>query len=183
MMRVIAGRHRSRKLHLPETPDIRPTSDRAREALFSILLHRLGTFEEAVVCDAFCGSGALGLEALSRGAGHLYLLDLNPSALALARRNADLLDERGRCTFLQTDVTRPPPAPQPCDVLLLDPPYGSPLATAGLDALTRAGWAAPSALAVVEVGRADTFTPPDGWIPRQEKTHGAARLIVLERHS
>ncbi len=181
MMRIIAGQHRSRKLFVPETPEIRPTSDRAREALFSILLHRLGSFEDARVCDACCGSGALGLEALSRGAAHAYFLDNNPEALTLARKNANLLKETARCAFLPTDITRPPRATVACDLLLLDPPYHTDLASRGLDALTRAGWATPAALATVEIARADPFTPPDGWTILQERPHGAARIILLER--
>lgn len=181
MMRIIAGRHRSRKLFVPDTPDIRPTSDRAREALFSILLHRLGSFEEAHICDACCGSGALGLEAISRGAVHACFLDTNPEALKLARKNADLLKETARCTFIPADVTRPPTASRPCDLLLLDPPYQSDLAGPALAALTRAGWATPAALATVEVARTDPFTAPDGWAILQERIHGAARLILLER--
>lgn len=177
--RIIAGRHRSRPIMVPESADIRPTTDRVREALFSMLTHRLGSWDEAVVLDACCGSGVFGLEALSRGAGKAYFLDISAEALRLARGNAEGLKEQALCTFLSGSVTAPPRAPQACDVILMDAPYNKELSSAGLAALTQAGWAAPAALAAVEVARAEAFTPPAGWSVQVEREMGPARLIIL----
>lgn len=181
MIRIIAGTHRSRKLLVPETEAIRPTTDKAREALFSMLTHRLGTLESAWVCDAFCGTGAYGLEAISRGAERAFFLDLDRSALTLARRNAESLREGSKCSFVSANLTRPPAAPAPCHLLMLDPPYNKGLAESGLAALTAAGWATETALAAVEVARDETFTAPESWTIVTERNHGPARLIILER--
>jgi 16S rRNA (guanine966-N2)-methyltransferase len=180
MLRIIAGTHRSRKLAVPDSSDIRPTTDKAREALFSILNHRLGSFEDARVLDACCGSGAAGLEALSRGAGHAVFMDNNPKALELARRNSLTLKELEKSSFISADICKPPKAEAPCHLLFLDPPYNKDMAAAGLAALTAAGWAAPSAFAAVEVSREESFSPPKGWSIITERIHGPAQLIVLE---
>jgi 16S rRNA (guanine966-N2)-methyltransferase len=180
MLRIIAGTHRSRKLEVPNTPAIRPTTDKAREALFSILFHRLGSFEGVRVCDACCGSGAGGLEALSRGAAFATFIDNNPQALLIAKRNAASLKEQDKCSFIGADLLSPPAADTPYDLLLLDPPYNKDMAAAGLHALTQQGWASPSALAAVEVAREESFAPPQGWRILTERIHGPAQLIVLE---
>lgn len=181
MMRIIAGTHRSRRLEIPKDADIRPTTDRVREALFSMLSHRLGSWDGARVLDACCGSGAMGLEAISRGAEFACFMDASAGALALARRNAETLKEQGKCAFIAADMTRPPRAETGCDVILMDAPYNKDLSEKGLSALTEAGWARPAALAVVEVARDEAFTPPSGWRLVKEIAHGPARLVLLER--
>lgn len=181
MMRIIAGTHRSRRLEVPDDPGIRPTTDKGREALFSMLTHRLGSWDGARVLDACCGSGACGLEALSRGAAFVCFMDSSPSAIALARRNAEILKEQGNCQFIACDISKPPPADAPCDALIMDAPYNLGLSETGLAALTAAGWATPAALAVIEVARDEPFTPPAGWRIERERNHGPARLILLER--
>lgn len=182
-MRIIAGTHRSRKLEVPTDPTIRPTTDRAREALFSMLTHALGSWEGARVLDACCGSGACGLEAISRGAAVAVFMDTTNSALTLARRNAEGLKEQEKCRFIASDITRPPHAEAACDVILMDAPYNKNLSEAGLSALTKAGWASTTALAVVEVARDEAFTPPEGWRLQREREHGPARLLLLERQA
>lgn len=181
MMRIISGRHRSRKLEIPESENIRPTTDKVREALFSMLTHRLGSWEGARVLDACCGSGAFGLEAISRGAAHVCFMDNAHAALTLARRNAATLKEQEKCHFMAADMTMPSLATTPYDVILMDPPYNKGLAEAGLAALTAARWAAPAALAAVEVARDEGFTPPPGWKLVVERSHGPAKLLLLER--
>ena len=181
MIRIIAGKHRSRQLELPADESVRPTTDKAREALFSILTHKLGSWDGVRVCDACCGTGAYGFEALSRGAEHATFIDSASASINLTKRNAVKLKEMENCTFAIADVTRPPPAVAPCHLLLLDPPYHKGLAEAGLAALTKAGWAAPAALAAIEVGRDEAFSAPEGWQILAERNHGAARLVILER--
>ena len=144
-MRIVAGRHRGRRLLAPPGETVRPTSDRAREALFNILSHgQLAAegipFAGAAVLDAFAGTGALGLEALSRGAAEAAFIEQDREALATLRRNIAALGEGGRARIVPGDATRPPRAPSACALAFLDPPYRSGLAGAALTALDAAGW-------------------------------------------
>jgi 16S rRNA (guanine966-N2)-methyltransferase len=177
-MRIVAGKHRGRRLQAPAGLTARPTSDRARQALFNILAHSgLVELEGAVVLDAFAGSGALGLEALSQGAAYAIFLDSHPDALAAVRANAEALGERNHVTIQAADATRPPAAGRACTLVLLDPPYRSGLAGPSLLALAAQGWLEPGALAVVEVAADEDFTPPDGFEPVDRRTYGAAKLV------
>lgn len=160
----------------------RPTSDRARETLFNILAHGIGReLAGAVVVDAFAGSGALALEAISRGAAHAYLIDSHAAALDCIRKNAAALGETGRVTVVRGDAIRPPIAPRPCSVAFLDPPYGSGLGGPALVALAARGWLADDALCVLELAADEPFTPPDGFRLETERTSGAARFAFLSR--
>ncbi|CAA7624624.1 16S rRNA (guanine(966)-N(2))-methyltransferase RsmD [Magnetospirillum sp. UT-4] len=175
-MRIVGGRHRGRRLAAPAGGATRPTADRAREALFNILAHSpLVALDGAVVVDAFAGSGALGLEALSRGAAAVTFLDSHPAALAAIRDNLKSLGETA--TVLRADATRPPAAVAPCTLAFLDAPYGKGLSEPALAALAGAGWLAESALCVVEVAAAEDFTPPDGFTVVDERRYGAAKLV------
>ena len=185
-MRIVGGRHRGRRLVAPPGEAVRPTSDRAREALFNILSH--GNFAAAGsplagqgVLDAFAGTGALGLEALSRGAREAVFIEENREALAALRRNIEALGEDEQAHIVRGDATRPPRALFRCAVAFLDPPYGSGLAAPALTALDAAGWLAPGALAVVELAAAEDFAPPPGFITLDSRVYGAARLIFLRR--
>ena len=180
-MRIIAGTHRGRRLEAPPDARIRPTSDRVREALFSTLGHRLGGFAGKHVLDAFAGSGALGLEALSRGAARATFMDKDRAALALCRRNAETLDLESSSRFLATDATRPPKADAACDLVLLDPPYGHGLGGAALSALADAGWIEKGGLAVVEADRARPESRPPGFRVIAERDYGRTRIAILER--
>ena len=182
-MRVVGGRHRGRRLATPAGKTTRPTADRARESLFNILAHGdfgdRDVFTGARVFDAFCGSGALGLEALSRGAAHVVLMDNDEAAMAAAQDNAALLGEAEHATCLPRDATTPPRAEAPCSLVFLDPPYGSGLAEKVLTALTAQGWLAQDALCVVETGADEAFAPPPGFTALKERNVGAARFIFL----
>ena len=185
-MRIVAGRHRGRRLLAPLGETVRPTSDRAREALFNILSHgNLAAegipFAEAAVLDAFAGTGALGLEALSRGAAEAVFIERDRDALVILRNNIEALGERARARVMPGDATRPPRAITGCSVAFLDPPYRSGLATPALTALVAAGWFAPHALAVIELAAREHFTPPAGFTLLDERVYGAARLVFL-RH-
>jgi len=185
-MRIVAGRHRGRRLLAPPGETVRPTSDRAREALFNILSHgRLAAdgapFAEAAVLDAFAGTGALGLEALSRGAAAAVFIEQAREALAILRQNIAALGEDTRARVVAGDATRPPRAPSACALVFLDPPYRSGLAAAALGALDAAGWLAPEALAVVELAAHEELGPPAGFLLLDERVYGAARLIFLRR--
>lgn len=179
-MRIIAGTHRGRRLVAPPGEATRPTADRARQALFDMLLHApwagRDTLDGARVLDAFAGSGALGLEALSRGAAHAVFMDNAAPARAAIGANIAALAEAARCTVLPADATRPPRAAAPCTLAFLDPPYRAGLLPRALAALAAQGWFAPGALLCLEMARDDT--PPDAEL-LADRSHGAARLIVL----
>ena len=174
-MRIVGGRHRGRRLAAPEGKAIRPSSDRLREALFNILAH--GDFpdiEDARVLDAFAGTGALGLEALSRGAAEATFIDRD---IGWVRRNAAALGETG-AVLIAGDVLSAPPAAGPADIAFLDPPYGLGLAAPALAALRGAGWIGPATCTVVEIGRGETLDA-EGFAAVRQRDYGAARLLFL----
>ena len=182
-MRIVAGSHRGRRLETPWGDKLRPTRDRIREALFNRLAHnnwgRAPLPQDAAVVDGFAGTGALGLEALSRGAAHVTFLENDPDALDLLRRNAALFDAPAHITILNCDATRPGRARMACDLALLDPPYGGGLAQPALKAFVRGGWLNPGALAVIELAAKDSFDPPPDFETIDERRYGATRLIIL----
>jgi len=184
-VRIVAGRHRGRRLEAPAGLDVRPTADRARESLFNILEHgRFGgdgtsPLVGAQVLDAFAGSGALGLEALSRGASRLTCMETSAVARAAVRANAAALGETGRVAVLPADATNPPAASAACNLVFLDPPYRSGLAAAALTALAARGWIADGAIGVVETAADEDFAPPAGFMPLDERRYGKAKLLFL----
>ena len=191
-MRIVAGRHRGRRLVAPEGLAVRPTGDRAREALFDILASgRLtggqSALAGAVVLDAFAGSGALGLEALSRGAAHAVFMENHAPALAALERNVTSLDEGERAQVLRADVLRPPRPKLPsgaakaagCGLALLDPPYNQGLAGPALVALAAVGWLAPGALITVELMAKEPFEAPEGFASLDSRKYGKARIEFL----
>jgi 16S rRNA (guanine966-N2)-methyltransferase len=184
-MRIIAGRHRGAALDTPPDGAIRPTSDRARQALFNILEHRFGVGEAsplhaARVLDVFCGTGAMGLEALSRGAASCVFIDNNAAALGLAERNARRLKEQARCRFVLRDATKLAQAPHAATLVFLDPPYGGDLATPALASLRENGWLAMGALISVESdARAPAAPLPPGFELIDERHYGRARILLL----
>jgi 16S rRNA (guanine966-N2)-methyltransferase len=185
-MRIVAGKHRGRRLLVPPGETVRPTSDRGREALFNILSHgRLAAagipFAEAAVLDAFAGTGALGLEALSRGAAEAVFIEKDREAIAILRKNIEAMGEGARTRIVPGDAIRPARAISGCAVAFLDPPYRSGLAGPALAALGAAGWFAPDALAIVELSAREEVPPPAGFILVDERVYGAARLVFLRR--
>ena len=185
-MRIVGGSLRGRRLAAPDGGAVRPTSERAREALFNRLDH--GAFSDdgrssvagARVLDAFCGTGALGLEALSRGAQYAVFLDNDASAVACVRRNVGDLGVGARATVLQADATNPPRAAAACTLALLDPPYAGDATAAALPGLAAAGWLAPDALCVVETAaKAPGPAPADGFEILDSRSYGTSRLAFL----
>jgi 16S rRNA (guanine966-N2)-methyltransferase len=186
-MRIIAGRHRGRALVAPTGYEVRPTGGQAREALFNILAHAhwdgmaedASVLEGAQVLDAFCGTGALGLEALSRGAAGCVFLDRNPQALEAARQNIEKLGESGRCQVMRGDALRPPPARSAATLAFLDPPYREAVLESALVALAGRGWFAPGAVVVAETDRRNDFTPPPGFLELDRREYRNTRLAIL----
>lgn len=179
-MRIVAGLHKGRRLEAPAGRDTRPTADRVRQALFDILVHSdLVEVEEARVLDAFAGSGALGLEALSRGAAHACFIELAAQPLAAIYANVKALKEEARTKVIRADAAKPPVAPHACTLAFLDPPYGKGLVNPCLEGLAAKGWLEDGALAVVEVAADEAFAPPSGFDLVEERPRGAARLVFL----
>ena len=176
-MRIIAGRWRGRPIEAPAGLGTRPTSDRVRETLFSMLASRLGSFEDLRVADLFAGSGALGLEALSRGAAHATFVENNGAATALLKRNAGKL---GAEVQVVSGSALALPRAEPFDLIFADPPYADGSGTAALDAVARAGWLARGGWMSVETSRGDTVDPGE-LIAEAERIVGRAKLTLLRR--
>lgn len=181
---VVGGRHRGRRLKVPPGRAVRPTAARVREALFDLLVHspRAGAPLEGIVAlDLFAGSGALGIEALSRGAAETTFIDRNPAAVRSVRANLVLLGEEGRGRVLRADALRLPPPPAGHALCFADPPYGEALAAPALSRAAAAGWIAPDARAVVELGAREPFQVPAGFRAVEERAYGDSRLVLLVR--
>lgn len=182
-MRIIGGALRGRRLKAPPGQGVRPTSDRARQALFNLLAHGAAlrglALDGAVVLDAFAGTGALGLEALSRGARRAVFLESDRAALAALAQNLRALDQEDRAVVVARDALRPGPAPDKAAIAFLDAPYGSGLAAPALAALAQAGWLADGAVAVVEHGAREALDAPAGFERLDERRYGAAMLSFL----
>ncbi|WP_282607504.1 16S rRNA (guanine(966)-N(2))-methyltransferase RsmD [Pelagibius sp. Alg239-R121] len=184
-MRIVGGRHRGRPLDAPDGLTVRPTADRTRESMFNILcqgkLADGNPLVDARVLDAFAGTGALGLEALSRGAAKVTFLENQAASLKACRANIKALNEEDSSEILQGDVLRPPPAREACSIVLMDPPYNQDLPHPAIVALNEAGWIAPSAIVAVELMAQESFTPPDGFEELDNRKYGKARVIFLRR--
>ncbi len=188
MLKIVGGKHRGRTLATPEGLATRPTSSRARESLFNILAHASwrpdGTSPliDARVLDAFAGSGALGIEALSRGAAHATFLDNDATAITLIGENLRKLGETGAAKVIRGDATNPPPCREPCDLVFLDPPYRKDQAAPALAALAKAGWLKAGTIATVELANTENFAAPPGFEAIDERRYGAAKIVIL-RHA
>ena len=151
-MRIISGKYGGRRLDVPKGRDIRPTSDKVRGSIFNALISR-ADIEGAQVIDLFCGTGALGLEALSRGAAHCIFVDKAKESLSLARQNADDLDAEEQADFILSDASKLRPRAEgvrACDVFFCDPPYRMDLIAPALQSLLSGDWLADSAIGVLE---------------------------------
>jgi len=186
-MRIVAGTWRGRTLQAPPGDTTRPTADRVRQALFDMLLHApwggRDTIDGVRALDVFAGSGAFGLEALSRGAAFATFIEKDRAALATLRINISRLRADTRSTVLAGDALAAEPlrtqhtaaGGAPFALVFLDPPYGADLVPRALAHLTAGGWIAPGALIVAETSRAE---PPLGVDLLAERMHGAARINI-----
>lgn len=177
-MRIIAGEWRGRNLKAPQGDTTRPTADRTRETLFSMLTSRIGSFEGLLVADLFAGSGALGLEALSRGASEAIFVEQDAAALRALRANIANLRAQDRCDVRATSVLTLGLAKRVPDLLLLDPPYQSGAGAVALDKLRRHGWIAPGAWISVETARGEVLDVK-GFTVDTTRDSGKARLHLL----
>jgi 16S rRNA (guanine966-N2)-methyltransferase len=177
-MRVISGEWRGRKLLAPKGDATRPTADRTRETLFSMLTSRLGSFEGLVIADLFAGSGALGIEALSRGAATCLFAEQDRDALDVLRGNLSSLGATTRADVRAGSVLGLGPAPRAYDLLMLDPPYGTGAASVALDKLHRLGWIGPDSWVSVETEHSESVDVAGFAIDADRKV-GKARLTLL----
>ena len=185
-MRIVGGTLKGRPLKGPSSNATRPTSDRLRESLFNKLAHAYGDpCEGARVLDLCAGTGALGLEALSRGARFCLFLEEAAEARALIRDNVEALGQTGVTKIFRRDATRLGDAGQmgagaPFDLVFCDPPYGKGIAEAALASAMKGGWLADAALMVVEE-RTGAFAPPEGFAELERRAYDESELIFLER--
>lgn len=175
-MRVIAGQWRGRPLVAPKGDATRPTADRTREALFSMLTSRLGSFDGLAVADLFAGSGALGIEALSRGAGSCLFVEQDGAALDALKANLAKLGTRA--DVRAGSVMALGPARAPLDLIMMDPPYGTGAGLVALDKLARLGWTGPATWVSIETARNEEVGVA-GFTVDASRIHGKARLTLL----
>ena len=175
-MRIISGQWRGRRLIAPPGIQTRPTADRTRETLFSMLASRLGSFEELRVADLYAGSGALGLEALSRGAAHCTFVENDRAATEAIRANAATLGATS-IDIMAMSAARLPRA-QPFHLILADPPYADGSGSAVVASVTAAEWLAPGGWMAVETERGATVDPGPLTVEAERDT-GRARLTLL----
>lgn len=183
-MRIVAGSLRGRPLSAPAGLAVRPTADRTREALFGIvdggrLTGGASPLPGGLVVDVFAGTGALGLEALSRGAEQAVFIERAPAALEALRGNVRTLGVAERCRIVERDALHPPTAERPAALVLLDPPYNQGLVAPALEALAAAGWIAPDTLVAVELLKVEALPVPAGLQLLDERTYGKTRLLFL----
>ncbi|MBI3701898.1 MAG: 16S rRNA (guanine(966)-N(2))-methyltransferase RsmD [Afipia sp.] len=181
-MRVVGGRLRGRAIASPSTKEIRPTQDRLRESLFNILMHAYeNPIEGARVLDLFAGTGALGIEAISRGAEFCLFVDNGAEARALLRNNVEALGLGGATKVFRRDATNLGEAypVEPFSLVFLDPPYGRGLADKALASLREGGWMTPEALVVAEESKASNLAVPDGYIEAERRTYDDTEFVFL----
>lgn len=174
-MRIIAGAWRGKPLVAPSGETTRPTSERMRQALFDMLAHApwaAGCLDGAEVLDVFAGTGALGLEALSRGAARAHFIERDRPAVAALKANIAACKAEQRAVLLPFDALKPTRGAA-CSLVFVDPPYGQNLVPGALAALARMGWIAPGALIVAETATAEALELPAALLA--ERSHGAAR--------
>jgi 16S rRNA (guanine966-N2)-methyltransferase len=176
-MRIIAGEWRGRPLRAPAGQGTRPTADRTRETLFSMLASRLGSFDGLRVADLYAGSGALGLEALSRGAAHATFVENNSQAAAVLRANVAALKAEDRTDVRLLSAATLPPT-QPFDLVFADPPYAPGSGSAVVAEVRRAGWLAPGGWLAVETDAREAVDA-GGWTIDAERRVGRARLTLI----
>ena len=180
-MRIVAGKLRGRALATPDDARIRPTSDRVREAVFNILAHGVEDFsiEGALVLDLFAGTGAVGIEALSRGALSCVFVEEDPQARGLIRRNIEAFGLTGVTRLYRRDATDLGDSGNrdPFTLVLADPPYGRGLGERALASAAQGGWLAPGAVVVLEERAGTVVTLPDGFVALDQRTWGDTSVM------
>jgi 16S rRNA (guanine966-N2)-methyltransferase len=186
-MRIIAGTLKGRAIRTPEGRNTRPTSDRARESLFNVLAHADWSpgLDGVRVIDAFAGSGALGFEAISRGAAFCLFVETEAAARGCIRDNVEAFQFFGNTRIHRRSATdlglKPAGLGAPFDLVFMDPPYAQGLVPLALEQLVTGQWLSPDALVVAETGSDEPALESPGWTILDERTYGAARVYFLRR--
>ena len=178
-MRIVGGKYRGKKLWTPEGKEVRPTSERAREAIFNILYSKLGgDYGKLNLLDVFCGTGAFGFESLSRGFNHVTFADID---IVPVSKNAKLfVAENERFDIIKADATRLPRARRKYDMVFMDAPYAKGLTEQALEQLLTQGWLNEKAICVVEVRKDERFPLPEAFELLDERVYGLARVLFLK---
>lgn len=176
-LRIISGQFKGRRLDVPDGPQIRPTSDRLRERIFSVLQSRVGSFEALSVADIFAGTGAMGIEAVSRGAAKAWFVEKHEGSLQLLRGNLEKVGIAGLGRVIAADARQLPKVDEPFNILFLDPPYRRRLAESTMTSLVERGWAGNDSLVIVEIAADDRFDLPDGFRMVDERQQGNSRVV------
>lgn len=186
MLKIIAGKHRGRKIETLQDKEVRPTTGFLREAVFNILMHGQFSGENSPivgkrVVDIFSGTGAMGFEALSRGAAHVTLVDQNVKAIGAARTTAEKLGELNNVAFLRSDSTNLPPTRTPCSLAFIDPPYNGNLVKPALNSLVKGGWLENGAIVLIEQAkREDVMEVPEVFEKLDERIYNITRVTLLK---
>lgn len=186
MIRVIAGKHRGRPIETIEHKTLRPTLARIRESIFNVIAHGHYTedgssiLNDAIVLDLFCGTGALGIESLSRGAKQVIFMDKNQKHLDLTAYNLEYLSEQQNAIIIRGDSSNPPPAQVKCNVVLLDPPYDKKLITPTLRNVAAAGWITEGGIVMIERSDREHYDIPEGFEVVTEKKYGKICIDILQ---
>jgi 16S rRNA (guanine966-N2)-methyltransferase len=182
MTRIIAGKYKGRKLTVAEGRDIRPTTDRMRERVFSMLAHhRYPDMHGASVADLFAGTGALGLEALSRGADHITFVEKSPQSLQNLEHNIDTLKAGSDTSVLKASARALPPATSPFDFIFMDPPYRTGLIIPTLESILTSNWLAEDGVIIAELANDDDIAFPEALKIVDERSQGQQRVVFLKR--
>ncbi len=180
-MRIIGGKYRGLKLPPPPSDHIRPTTDRMRETLFNMLEHGAGPgIRNARVLDLFCGTGALGIEAISRGASHATFVDTNPKSLNIARQNYALLKNAPDCSFIQGDATLIRNSSEPFGIVFIDPPYNKGLILPALKNIEKQSLLTKEAVIVIEYASNEQIDIPNGFEELKKKKISDATFSILK---
>ncbi len=183
-MRIVGGDFRGRSLATPRTQSIRPTTDRTREALFNVLMHAYpNALKGQRVLDLFAGTGALGLEALSRGASSAVFIEDGAEGRGLIRENVEAFGLQGRTKIFRRNATQLGPIGtlQPFGLVFADPPYNKQLGEKALESALSGGWLEADALCLVEESAEAEFTPPPGFVSEDQRNYGETVIRFLRR--
>jgi 16S rRNA (guanine966-N2)-methyltransferase len=182
-MRIVAGKFKGQAIKPPKTQEIRPTSDRMRESLFNILIHSYNAVEDARVLDLFAGTGALGFEAMSRGAAFVAFVDMSIQSRGLLRENMINFGLSNIAKILKRDATSLGETASfaPFTLIFVDPPYGQGLAERALVSALQGGWVADNALIIVEEAKLSAFVAPQGFKELERRDMGLSQLIFMQR--
>lgn len=184
-MKLIAGKYKGRNLESPKTRTVRPMTNFAKQAVFSILEYwryvepHSNILQGADVADCFCGTGAMGLEALSRGANSVTFVDKDPQVIKVVERNVEKIAPDDLVNIVTSDASRLPNSHKAFDVLFVTPPYGHQLAEPTLKSLQRQGWIKPGSVLIVEIGEKENLDVPTHYQVLDERKYGAAKIFFL----